>query len=158
MGRSSRQVHLTTIIPERGGAMESQVTQVLVVAHRTATSARLMKEGEARAASGPCHFTLLIPDTADREKSERTLADAVPLMRRAARAPVKGLVGGPDPFEAVQNAVREGNFNEIIVSTLNPRVSKWLRRDLVTRVARLGLPVKAVVHKGEVDPTNFFPG
>ena len=79
-------------------------------------------------------------------------------MRRAASAPVEGLVGGPDPFEAVQNVVREGDFDEIVVSTLHARVSKWLRRDLVTRVAGLGLPVNAVVHKVEVDPTKFFPG
>jgi hypothetical protein len=138
--------------------MESQVTQVLVVAHRTATSAWLMQEVEARAASGACRFTLLIPDAADREKGERTLAVALPLMRRAARAPVKGLVHGPDPFEAVQSAVREGNFNEIIVSTRHARVSKWLRRDLITRVEGLGLPVKALDHKVVVDPTKHFPG
>ena len=138
--------------------MESQVTHVLVVAHRTATSARLMKEVEARAASGACRFTLLIPDSADREKAERTLREALPLMTRAASAPVEGLVGGPDPFEAVQNVVREGDFDEIIVSTLHARVSKWLRRDLITRVEGLGLPVTAVIHKVVVDPTEFFPG
>jgi hypothetical protein len=138
--------------------MESHVTQILVVAHRTATSARLMREIEARAASGACRFTLLIPDAADRETAERTLAVALPLMRRAARTPVKGLVGGPDPFEAVQSAVREGDFNEIIVSTLHARVSKWLRRDLITRVEGLGLSVTPIIHKAVVDPTRFFPG
>ena len=86
------------------------------------------------------------------------MAVALPLMRRAARAPVKGLVHGPDPFEAVQSAVREGNFNEIIVSTRHARVSKWLRRDLITRVEGLGLPVKALDHKVVVDPTKHFPG
>jgi hypothetical protein len=131
----------------------THVPHVLVVASRTATSARLMREIEARAAAGGCRFTLLIPDATDQKEADRTLEVALPLMRRAARAPVKGLVGGPDPFEAVQSAVGDGSFDEIIVSTLPKRVSTWLRRDLVSRVEGLGLPVTAVVPRGVRDPT-----
>ena len=139
--------------------MEStHVRQVLVVASETATSARLLNELEGRAASRPCRFTLLVPDARDPEAGERKLAVALPLMRRAVRAPVKGLVGGPDPFEAVERAVREGSFDEIVVSTLPKRTSKWLRRDLVSRVERLGLPVTAVIPKSVRDPTAGVGG
>jgi hypothetical protein len=75
-------------------------------------------------------------------------------MRQAARSPVKGLVDGPDPFESVQRAVKEGSFHEIIVSTLPRRVSKWLGRDLITQVEGLGLPVTAVIPKAVRDPRD----
>ena len=138
--------------------MESQVKQVLVVASKTASSARLIKEIEARAAAGGCRFTLLIPDASDRETAHRTLELVLPPMRQAASAPVTGLVDGPDPFESVQRAVEQGSFDEIIVSTLPRRVSKWLHRDLITRVEGLGLPVTAVVPKTVRDPTAGVGG
>ena len=66
-------------------------------------------------------------------------------MERAARGKVEGLAGGPDPFDAVERAVREADFDEIIISTLPKQRSKWLRRDVIRRVEALGLPVTAVV-------------
>ena len=55
------------------------------------------------------------------------------------------MAGGPDTFEAVARAVREEGFDEIIVSTLPAKRSRWRRRDLVRQIAGLGLPVTAVV-------------
>ena len=126
--------------------MESQrKTRILIVANRTASTPRLIEAVRSRAEAGPCEFALLIPDVTNRKAADWTLETALRLLRPAARGKVEGLVGGPDPFESIQDAVRQGDFDEIIISTLPRRVSKWLRRDLIRRVEGLGLPVTAIV-------------
>ena len=129
--------------------MEStQRTRVLIVANRTASTPRLIEAVRLRAEAGPCEFALLIPDASDRKAADWTLDTALRLLRPAAGRRVEGLVSSGDPFDSVKQAVSEGDFDEIIVSTLPRRTSKWLRRDLIRRVEGLGLPVTAVVPKG----------
>ncbi len=124
-----------------------QPTRVLIVANRTSSTPRLIEAVRRRAEAGPCEFALLIPDVTDRNAADWTLETAQRLLRPAARGSVEGLVGGPDPFESVKEAVREREFDEIMISTLPRCVSKWLRRDLIRRVEGLGLPVTAIVPK-----------
>ena len=129
------------------------VTKVLVVANRTSSTPRLLEEVRRRAKEKPCAFTLLIPDAggstrpgaANRAAADWTVASALPLLARAAHGEVDSRIGGPDPFEAVKQAVEDGGYDEIIVSTLSRKRSAWLRRDLIRRVERLGLPVTAIV-------------
>jgi hypothetical protein len=124
--------------------------RVLVVAHRTAATPRLLDEVRARARRSPCSFTLLVPRPywdPDTDEAAATLELALPLLEDAAGGHVEGLVGDSDPFVAVQHVVERGDFDEVIISTLPARVSRWLGRDLPHRVQSLGLPVTVVTAK-----------
>jgi hypothetical protein len=135
--------------------MES-AARVLVVANKTAATPALQDAVRERAAKGPCEFTLLVPNTAhglhkvvdpedqSQSEAEATLELALPLLEDAAGCPVDGMIGVPEPLAAVQDAVNLHGFDEIIISTLPTRVSKWLRLDLPHKVAGLGLPVTTV--------------
>ena len=57
---------------------------------------------------------------------------------------MEGIIGGADPLTSVRDTLRDGHFDEIIVSTLPKKTSKWLRRDLVRKIEGLGLPVTTV--------------
>ena len=72
------------------------------------------------------------------------LALALPLLEEAAGGHVEGMVGDPEPLNAVQDAVNLQGFDEIIVSTLPVRVSRWLRLDLPSKIGGLGLPVTTI--------------
>jgi hypothetical protein len=137
--------------------MSAAPTRVLVVAHRTAATPRLLDEVRARAERSPCAFTLLVPRRywdPDTEESAATLELALPLLEDAAGGHVEGLVGDSDPFVAVQQTLIRGSYDEIIISTLPARVSQWLHRDLPHRVEALGLPVTVVTAKQRADAAS----
>lgn len=134
----------------------SKGRHVLVVANRTAGTGVLLDEVERRSAED-CRFSLLIPDATDRKAADWTLESALPLLSRAAGRRVEGLVGGPDALEAIQAAVSEGAFDEILISTFPERTSKWLRRDLPRRVRELGLPVSVITPEKDFIP-SYLPG
>ena len=103
--------------------------RVLVVAHRTAATPRLLDEVRARAGRSPCSFTLLVPRPyrdPDTEEAATTLEFALPLLDQAAGAHVEGAIGDSDPFAAVKQEVEGGASDEIITSTFPARVSRWL--------------------------------
>jgi hypothetical protein len=131
----------------------SAPARVLVVAHKTAATPGLLDAVRERAALGPAHFTLLVPNAAhglhvvvdaedqDSSEAEQVLELAVPLLEEAAGGPVESMIGVPEPLAAIQDAINIHGFDEVIISTLPPRMSRWLRLDLPRKVAALGVPV-----------------
>ena len=51
-------------------------------------------------------------------------------------ATADGAVGDPNPMVAIEKALAERQFDEIILSTLPPGISRWLALDLPHRVKR----------------------
>lgn len=129
-------------------AADDSPANVLIVAHRTAATPRLIEAVRTRAHEGPCRFTLLVPRgywDPDTEAASLVLDLALPLLEEAAGGHIEGIVGVSDPFVAVREALAEGDFDEVIISTLPERVSHWLHRDLPSRVEKLGVPVTVVI-------------
>jgi hypothetical protein len=132
------------------------MARILVVANKTAESPDLL---EAMKAKGTEHEYLLVvpasggvlekaadPDAA-REHTEPHLEAALERMRGEGFN-VSGRVGDSDPVAAVQDAANFNSFDEIIVSTLPLRVSKWVKLDLPSKAERAtGLPVTHVETK-----------
>lgn len=131
--------------------------RVLIVARRTADSPQLLAAVARRAREGPCNFTLLVPafpstlhevgnpvDPGERA-AERRIAAAVPLLSLAAGAEVVAVIGCHEPFAAVRDALRLLGFDEVILSMLPARSSRWLHLDLPARIRALGVPVTEVM-------------
>lgn len=112
---------------------------VLVVTNVTATSAELVDVMRARAREQPTRFRLIVPVShteggrvageAQLEQALTTLADA--------GLDVAGEVRVADPLIAVTEAWDPRRYDEIIVSTLPMRVSKWLHAGLPERISKL---------------------
>jgi hypothetical protein len=130
--------------------------RTLIVANLTASTPSLLQEIERRADAAPTTFSLLIPSADSKKTTDWTLETATSLLGKAAGGPVKGQVAGADAFESVKQALGEGSYDEVIISTLPKRASGWLRKDLPTRVEELGVPVTVITPPDEPSPLKAF--
>ena len=56
-------------------------------------------------------------------------------------------MGDPEPLAAIQDAINLHGYDEIILSTLPAKVSRWLKLDLPSKTRGLGLPLTHVEAK-----------
>jgi hypothetical protein len=147
----------------------------LVVANQTLDSDELATLVRERTADGPAEFWLVVPATPVKDLVANAMPIPMPVMGGVASLPgppeearrlaqmkldaaikklsaggstVDGTVSDPDPMRAVGEAVRSREFDEIIVFTLPPRLSRWLHHDLPGRLQHdYHLPVTQVVVK-----------
>ena len=137
--------------------------RVLVVAHKTAATQPLLDAVRERVQRGPSTFTLLVPNPAHglhkvvdpeetgQDDAQNVLDDALPKLSEAAGTQVTGSLGDAEPLCAIQDAVNLGHYDEIIISTLPKRVSRWLKLDLPSKLNGLGLPVTTVTAKDRAE-------
>jgi len=119
----------------------------LVVANQTLTNPRLLAEVGARQASEPYEFHILVPATHQHVGGAGwTEGEAVAHARVALAAalvafgdagiPATGEVGDQNPVLAVGDVLRREHFDEILLSTLPPGASRWLKKDLPHRLVQ----------------------
>jgi GABA permease len=149
------------------------MARYLVVGNQTLDSDVLAEQVRERMARGPAEFWLAVPATPVKDLAQNVVAVPMPVMggvlrlpeppeeaRRLAQAKldaalrklaglgatVDGAVSDPDPMRAVERALGTGEFDEIIVSTLPRRLSRWLHQDLPDRLQhKFGVPVTDIV-------------
>jgi hypothetical protein len=123
---------------------------IIVVANVTAASDDLFEALERRAAQHPTSFTLIVPATpfgGGPSAATAKLQEALDRLREGGLE-ADGTVGAADPLVAVADAWDPKRYDEIVVSTLPMRVSKWLHAGLPERIGKLtGAPVTHVVSR-----------
>jgi hypothetical protein len=125
--------------------------RVLVLANRTADSPQLREALLERREQGPIAVTLLVPAAWEAqdphggmETGRRRVRAALDRLRDTG-LDVQCRLGDPDPVAALRDAWDPDRYDEVIVSTLPSRVSKWLQIDLPRRAGRItGVPVRHV--------------
>ncbi len=132
----------------------------LAVANRTASGDELLQALEAKAqgdAEEQHVFIVIVPleggsGSATRRARTR-LALVIDRMRRA-NLFAAGMIGDPDPYTAVINALQSFRVDDIVISTFAETKSGWLRADLIERVRRVsGKPVEHIVHQETASAT-----
>jgi hypothetical protein len=138
-------------------------TKILVVANRTADSPDLIAELHRRQRETPAVFTLLVPAvphglawaadmSAGWSQAVDRAAAAAQRMRLAGVALEQAIVGDPDPFAAVGDALHAGSYDEVLVSTLPHGLSGWLRMSLPDRLRRAAdIPVVHVAARRRLE-------
>lgn len=127
----------------------------LIVANQTLMSPQLREEVLRRRDAGEHEFCVVVPATHAHGTALWTEGQAVAHAREALERALEqfrvdgidatGEVGDKDPVLAVHDVITRQSVDEIIVSTLPPGVSKWLKRDLPHRLERrFHLPVTHV--------------
>ena len=131
----------------------------LLVAHQTADSPELSSEVVHLLHQDPAaEFVLLVPATPigllqavggetrtavevarSRARRARSLLEDIGARVAAAR------IGNYDPSVAVEEELRSGDYDTVVISTLPPGVSRWLRLDLPAQVSRR-FPRIQVIH------------
>ena len=138
----------------------SPVIHVLIVANRTAATEELCDAVRHRSERSPCRFHLVVPacpkglhrivdpEVSGWDEAAVNLAVALGPLSEAAAAVVDGHVGDADPLASIQDAIHRRRVDELLISTLPSRISRWVRLDLVSKARDLGLPVEHVEARG----------
>ena len=127
----------------------------LAVANRTAGGDELLAALQAKAAAEPEGrgrlFVVVVPQEGGSGQDTRRARTRLKLVLDRMRANglfAAGMIGDPDPYTAIMNALQYFRVDDIVISTFAETKSGWLRADLIERVrAATGKEVEHIVHQ-----------
>jgi len=133
----------------------------LAVANRTASGDELLDALKAKVDAEPAGrnrvFVVVVPQEGGGGQDARRARTRLKLVldRLHARGMfAAGMIGDPDPFTAITNALQYFHVDDIVISTFPDTKSGWLRTDLIERVRRTtGKPVEHIVHEDVASTT-----
>jgi hypothetical protein len=128
----------------------------LAVANRTASGDELLQALQAKADKFTSEdtrelFLVLVPQEGGDGHATRRARTRLKLVLDRLRVRglyAAGMIGDPDPYTAIQNALQYFRVDDIVISTFAETKSGWMRSDLIERVRRAtGKPVEHIVHE-----------
>ena len=164
--RATRYIRHMSTSPEGG----VRPRRVLVIANETCAARGVVEEVRYR--GGPGGEVMVVAPALARSRlehwltsdSERRRADALERLDAsvsaftAAGIPAQGALGDADPLQALDDAIRTFDPDEVIISTHPPQRSNWLERQVVSRArSRYDLPITHVVVDLELEATGGDP-
>ncbi len=134
----------------------------LIVGNQTLAGSHLTAKVRELHEQEPSSFYIVVPATPPhghswsegeaRDIASRRLETALARLRGIG-VEAEGEVGDERPTYAIQDVLAHRAFDEIIVSTLPPGASRWLKRDLPHRIeVEFGLPVTHLIGTSEPVP------
>ncbi|MGZ4217163.1 MAG: hypothetical protein ACXVH3_11620 [Solirubrobacteraceae bacterium] len=132
----------------------------LAVANRTAGGDELLDalkakvEAEVEKERGRLFIVLIPLEGGDGQATRRARTRLKLVLDRLHQAGLygAGMIGDPDPYTAIMNALQYFRVDDIVISTFPETKSGWLRADLIERVRRTtNLPVEHTVQDDASD-------
>src|SRR5207244_2840901 len=143
------------VVQSRRRSAMKDVRRYLVVANRTLGGQHLAEKVREYMGREPCRFHVVVPASPPEEHAWTEAEARATAQARLDRALVRfrelgaeadGEVGDANPLMAIEDALRDETYDEIILSTLPPGPSRWLKLDLPHRAqARFGVPVTHLI-------------
>ena len=125
------------------------MAKYLLVAHQTAERQELLDAAKELAAQDPrARFALLVPATPTGDLLTWEEGETKEIARRRAQAAASALrrnginlvgvrIGDADPVLAVDDERLAGRrYDAIVISTLPPGLSRWIKMDVISRLRR----------------------
>jgi hypothetical protein len=110
----------------------------LVLANKTSSGEELLEHLQSQAARGGQHLFIAVVPQADGRGNATAEARArlAKMLDNLSAAGLlsSGMIGDPDPYTAIINALELFTVDDVVISTLPDQRSGWLRANLIERV------------------------